>query len=110
MLHCQIRLPGPKPEETADVPAARVAWIQGERAIDQKHHRVDVLAESGERHGSVCQNPGIVASYFHGAAPKLNSLLPDILSIRSGGVCGQKMAAVPREAESWGVLRVTTNR
>src|ERR1700730_11954146 len=34
MLDRQIRLAGPQPEKTADVPAARVVRIEGEGAID----------------------------------------------------------------------------
>ena len=58
----------------------------GERAIDQRDHRIEVFAESGQCHGRICQNPGIIAPQFHGPAPKLYSLVPDRLSIRGGGV------------------------
>src|SRR5215471_20979116 len=49
MLDRQIRLPGPQSQKAADEPAARIARIKGESAIDQHDHRIDVLAETGER-------------------------------------------------------------
>src|SRR6202047_1409832 len=47
MLDREIRLAGPQPEQTADVPAARVTWIEAESAIDQRDHRIQALAENG---------------------------------------------------------------
>ena len=58
MLDRQIRLPGPQPEKAADVPAARVARIEGESAIDQRDHRIDVFAETGERKAASASTPG----------------------------------------------------
>jgi len=53
MLDCQIRLAGPEPEGSADVPAAREAWVEGQRPVDQGHHGADVLAEIRKREGGV---------------------------------------------------------
>jgi hypothetical protein len=56
MLDREIRLAGPQPEKTADVPATREARIEGEGAIDRCDHRIQVFAEHGERHCGVGQN------------------------------------------------------
>ncbi len=56
MLDRQIRLAAPQPEKTADVPAARVARIKSERAIDQRDHRIEVLAGNRKRHCGVGHN------------------------------------------------------
>ena len=55
-----------------------------ERAIDQKHHPVDFFAESGEHHGIVGQDPGIVAPEFNAPVSRLYSL-PDRLSLSWDG-------------------------
>ena len=49
MLDRALRLPGPQPEKAAHVPAARIVRIEAESAIDQRDHRVDVLAENDSR-------------------------------------------------------------
>src|SRR6516162_11053757 len=98
--------PGPQSQKAADVPAARIAWIEGESAINQRYHRVDVLAEKGERHGGVGQNAGGVLRQLHSPAAEVNAFLPGRIPIWSGSVAGQLHAAERRKAARRAVLRV----
>jgi hypothetical protein len=63
-----------------------VTWVQGERATDHKHHRVDVFAESGEHHRQRRLGSRNVAPEFDDPASRLYSLLLDRLSIRGRGI------------------------
>ena len=84
MLDREIRLAGPQPEKTADVPAARVARIEGESAIDQRDHRIEVFAENGECHCGVGQNTGIVARHLDGALEDVFDLQDKVASSVAG--------------------------
>jgi len=53
MRDCETAVPGPQPENTAAVPTARKARIEGQGAIDQRDRRTDVLAEIGQRDGGI---------------------------------------------------------
>ena len=45
MLNREIVLTGPNPEKAAQIPAAREARVERERAVDQPDHGADILAE-----------------------------------------------------------------
>ena len=45
MLDREIALTGLDPKNSADIPAAGVAGVQRERAVDQPDHGVDILAK-----------------------------------------------------------------
>src|ERR1700731_4481055 len=109
MLDRQIRLPGPQSQKTADVPAARIAWVEGKRAIDQRYHRIDFFAKRSERHCGIGQNAGDVLCQLYGPAAEIDPLLSDRIPIRSGSVADQLHAAVRRKGESGAVLRVPGN-
>src|SRR5215469_18311360 len=49
MFDCNVGLTRPQPEETADVPAARIVRVERQRPINQRHHRTKVLAKIGTR-------------------------------------------------------------
>ena len=59
-----FELARPKPQAAADVPSAGKARIEDQRAIDQSHHRADVLAEIRQRQRSVDENARIVARHL----------------------------------------------
>src|SRR3984893_3226649 len=91
MLDREIRLAGPQPEKTADVPAAREARIEGEGAIDQCNHRIEVFAENSERHCGVGQNARVVPRRLDGPPSKVDSLRPDRVPIRGAKACSQML-------------------
>jgi hypothetical protein len=109
MLDRQIRLPSPQPEKTADVPAARVAWIERESAINQRDHRIDVFAETGESQCCLNQYAGSVLRHPDSPSSEIYAFLPDRVSVRSGGVGCQIHATVRREAESRTVVWVAAD-
>src|SRR6516225_6922630 len=48
MLYGDIMLTREYPEKAADKPTAGVSRVECQRAIDQPHHRADVLAEGSQ--------------------------------------------------------------
>ena len=48
------------------MPAAREVRVERQRAIDQRHHGADVLAEIGQREGGIRQDARVVAGHFQG--------------------------------------------
>jgi hypothetical protein len=50
--------------------------IEGEGAIDQHHHHVDVFAEAGKGVGGVGQHGRVVSRDLQGAVRNLNALPP----------------------------------
>ena len=54
----------PEPQTGADVPPARKARVEGQRAIDQRHHRTDVFAEKCRREGGVGKDTRVVARHL----------------------------------------------
>src|ERR1700756_5000859 len=99
MLDRQIRLPCPQSQKAAVVPAAGIARIERESAIDQRYHRVDVLAKRGKRHSGVGQNAWGVLRQLHGPAAEVDAFLPGRIAIW-GSVAGQLHTAERRKAES----------
>ena len=64
VLDGKLGLAGPVPQTGANVPTAGEARMKGECAIDQGHHRADVLAEIRQRQRSVDENARIVARHL----------------------------------------------
>src|SRR5258708_12288465 len=62
LLNRDIGLAGPTPEDATNVPATREARVERHRAVSQPHHRADVLAEEGERNGSIGKHARIVSA------------------------------------------------
>src|SRR6516162_2882197 len=58
MLDREVGLAGPYPELGADQPTTRKARIEGEGAINERQHRIDVLTEIRERIGRINQVSG----------------------------------------------------
>src|SRR4029077_13046473 len=74
MLDRDIGLAGPHPERSADRPAARKTGVEREGAVDQRDHRADILAEIGQRQGSIGRGAWIVASPFESPPGKIGTL------------------------------------
>ena len=62
------------PQDAADVPAAREIRIQRKGTIDQRHHRIDVLAETGKCLGGIRQNARVVTGHPEGAPGEISAL------------------------------------
>jgi len=60
----------------------RIARIEGESAIDQHEHRIDVLAETGEREGGVSQHARVVSRRLQGPASEIDAFVPNRVTIR----------------------------
>ena len=56
----KLGLVRPVPQTGANVPTAGEARIKGQCAIDQGHHRADVLAEERQRQGGVGEDARVV--------------------------------------------------
>src|SRR6266404_5727694 len=110
MLDREIRLAGPQPEKTADVPAAREARIEGEGAINQRDHGINVFAENGERHCGVGQNARVVPRHLDGPPSEVDPLWPDRVPIWGVEARRQMLAALRRKPKGGAVMRVAGNR
>ena len=60
MLDPEIGLAGPYSEKAAHKPAAGVARVERERAVDQADHRTNVLAEPGQHLGGIGEDARVV--------------------------------------------------
>src|ERR1700730_18545562 len=105
MLDREIRLAGPQPEKTADVPAAREARIEGESVIDQHDHRIEVFAENGKRHCGVGQNARVVPGRREGPPSKVDPVRRDRGPIWRVEAWGQMLAGLRRKPEGGAVMR-----
>src|SRR5204862_555237 len=74
MLNCRIRLPGPQPDDAADMPASCEARVERQRTVGQRHHCADVFVEIRECQGGICQRARVVSGCLQGPARQLNSL------------------------------------
>ena len=63
-------------ETTADVPAAGEARIEHQRAVDQRDHRTDVLAEIAQRKGSIGKHSGVVSGHLQCSASPIQPIRP----------------------------------
>jgi hypothetical protein len=88
---------------------ARVARIEGERAIDQRDHRIEVFAENRERHCGVGQNARVVLRHLDGPAGKADPFGPERVAIRAVEVCRKMLAALRRKPKGRAVIRVAGN-
>src|SRR3954469_6855394 len=74
MLDRDVGLPGPYPDCTADVPAASVARVERQRAVDQRDRHPYILAEKRQGMRRRSQGAGIVAGDFKGASGEIDAL------------------------------------
>ena len=42
------------------MPATREDWIEGQRSVNQRHHRVDILAEISQGSGGIGENGWVI--------------------------------------------------
>src|SRR2546421_6946462 len=98
------------PEDTADVPTAREIRVECQCAVDQAHHRADVLAKIGQHEGNMRQNGWVVAGRCEGAPGEFGALptvrrrvfAPEVHYLPKTAECGQ--------GESGPVARIARDR
>src|ERR1700730_13312460 len=100
----------PKPEYSADVPAARKIRIQRQRTINQRHHATDVLAEIGKRKGGIRQDSRVVTGHFQGSPCEISALQTVHLRIFAPTVHKQAITAVSGPGERRAVTRIARDR
>ncbi|HEY2541220.1 MAG TPA: hypothetical protein VGI28_17250 [Stellaceae bacterium] len=66
MLDRNVLLARVTPQDAAHEPAAREVRVKRQRAVTQRDHRADVLAEPGQRTGGIHQDARVVAGHFQG--------------------------------------------
>src|SRR3981081_1842260 len=74
MLDRKIGFTGPKAKDAARIPAAGKAWIECERAVDQGHHGIDILAEGREREGGIGEDARVVPGHLQRPPPAIGAL------------------------------------
>jgi len=94
MLDCEIVLACTVFEHSADVPPARKARVERQRAIYQCHHRADVLAEMRERQGGIRKDAWVLTGDLQGAPSEIASLVAVALR-----VLARTIGAHPQEAD-----------
>src|ERR1051326_7135697 len=110
MLDRDVRLARPLPKEAADIPTARIVRVERERAVNQRHHRVNILAEVGKRVGGSDQNEGVVASYFQCPPCIIDTLQAVQLRIFAATVTKQPLAAQGGASERRPIMRGARGR
>src|SRR5437762_296694 len=74
MLDRDVGLARPIPKSATYGPAAGVARVERERAVNQRHHGADVLAESSQRKGDIRQDDRVVAGHLQGSPGEIGAL------------------------------------
>src|SRR5215469_6023641 len=92
-LNRQIGLARPKPEDAADVPAAREIRIERQGTIHERDHRVDVFAEPGESNGGIRQDNRVVTGHLEGSPCEIGTLPTERRRILASIVVYQPLAA-----------------
>src|SRR5215469_6557949 len=106
MLDRDVGLTGPIPEGATDLPAAREARVEREGAIDQRHHRTDVLAEIRQRSGGIGKDARIIAGDLQGPPRKIDALPRVPGGIRAPAVGDESKAAETSPGEGGPVMRI----
>src|ERR1700746_1087139 len=110
MLDRDVGLPRPIPEGAADVPVAREIRVERERAIDQRHHRADILAEMRQREGRVRQDAWILAANFQCSPCEIGALQPVSLGVVAPAVYNEPNTADRCDSECGPIMRIARDR
>src|SRR5882757_1049132 len=110
MLNRNIGLARPPPEDSADVPAAREIRVERQGTVDQRNHRADVLAEIGQRLGSIDEDAGIVARRLQAPPCKINRLSTIRLRIFAPTLKINPKTAGCGQSERGSVTRIARDR
>src|SRR5215469_5714036 len=74
MLNCGVVPASPNPNIGAEGPPACEARVEKQRAVNQCHHRADVLAEVRQSKRSVCQAAWVIAGHFQCSPREIDAL------------------------------------
>ena len=74
MLDREVGLTGKHPEKAAHIPAAGVARVERERAVDQPDHGTDIFAEVSQHIGGVDEDARVVLRRLERPPSKLYAL------------------------------------
>src|SRR5580700_4709860 len=81
MLDREIVLTGIYPEHAAQIPAAGVARIERQRAVDQPDHGADILAEIRQSIGGVGEDTRVVLRHLERLPSEIDGLAPGRLRL-----------------------------
>jgi len=110
MLDRDVGLARLQPEEAADVPAASVVRIERQGAVNQRHHRADVLTEIGQHEGGIRQDARVVAGHFQSSPGKIGALQTICPRIFAPTVKKQPKTASRGPGEGGAVARIAPGR
>src|SRR6516165_10616 len=110
MLDRQIGLTCPQPEPTANVPAQFEARVQGQRTVDQRHHRVDVFAEISEYGGGKGEDTGVASGHANSLLRQFDGFAAVRLAVFGPSVEIELAMAERRDRESRPVTQITLDR
>jgi hypothetical protein len=86
------------------------ALICHQGAVDQRHHRADVLPEIGQRLGGICQDARVVAGHFQGSPGEIGALQTVHLRIFAPTVTDQPITAECGPGECGPLTRIARDR
>ena len=110
MLDRDVVLARPESEDAADVPSARETRVERQCAIDQRHHRADILTEIGQRQGGIRQDARVVAGHFQGSPGEIGALQAVSRRIFAPIVKKQPITAERGPGEGGPVTRIARDR
>jgi hypothetical protein len=110
VLFCKTRLPCPLFEDAADEPAAREIRVECQGALDQPHHRSDILAEIRQRERAIRQDAWVFAGYFQRSCREPNTFRTVSLPIFAHTVIMKPKAANRCIGEGRPVTRIALDR
>src|SRR5215472_4922990 len=110
MLDREIMLPRPQPQHATQKPATRETRGKGEGAVDQRHHRIDPLAEIGEYEGGVGEDARIVPSHLERLPGEIDALASGILRRVSPALSDEPHVAHRRQGQSRTAVRINCYR
>src|SRR5262249_35081746 len=105
---------------TAYMPASREAWIERQRAVDQSHHRADLLTEIREGDGGIDKRAGVPAGRLQCSAREFGGVstvrrrifakaveaqprMAECRQCKCGRVCGSRPIARSRRCSASGI-------
>ncbi len=95
MLDREIVLTGKGPDKTAQKPAAGIAWVERQRALNQPDHGADILAEKGQHQGGVGEDARVVLRHLKRLPGKISGLMAVCLQ-RCGPTVGDEQLVAGR--------------
>ena len=81
MFERDIGLTSKKPEQSAPVPPAGAARVEGEATIDQSERDIDVLAKISEDEGRECEDVRVIGAVAKCPPSKIDTRAPRRLRV-----------------------------